>query len=167
MDQYRVVASEQVFPPYISERLGNSVQRFAPCISLGVTKKSDEYIQMRMSLRSDRFSLLEGQKLENKWHRLQHWQLVTPQLSWETTSEQSNIVWKVSSIKKKKVIHWFVSKLVQCLECSLRLFCLDPFKIFIYTFSLSSLLYTFQFLLGTALNAWAQATCKLMQPRPE
>lgn len=72
VDQYGLVASEQVSPAYISEGLGSSVQRFVPCISLRVTRKSDEYIQMHVSLRSDRFSLLERQKLDNKWHRLRH-----------------------------------------------------------------------------------------------
>ena len=72
MDQHGLVASEQISPAYISEGLGSSIQRFAPHISLEVTRKLDEYIQVHVSLRSDLFSLLERQKLDNKWHRLQH-----------------------------------------------------------------------------------------------
>lgn len=63
------------------------------------------------------------------------------------TSEQSN-TWRTISSIKKYAIRWFVSMLEQSLGSSLRLTCIDSFKIFIYTFSLSFPLSTFLFLLG-------------------
>lgn len=63
------------------------------------------------------------------------------------TSGQSN-TWRTISSIKKYAIRWFVSTLEQSLGSSLRLTCIDSFKIFIYTFSLSFLLSTFLFLPG-------------------